>query len=245
MKGILWISAMGLLALSCERGTPRSDYAACCEQCTCGCGGQELCPLPRTIEPLEFPEKVTLGLIIGVGVLAIAVMAYGAYLKVIAGMLVLLVLPYACAHSTTEQTEVPPILRWEATGNPGGPCLYVAVAGGVQQDAGTIALAIRAQNLQDASEITGGLVFSRTVLQYTGWYRGDWLDDPACSIAYKEGLVTFEARGRTPRSGSGEVLVLMFRALEGARGESTRMLWYQPAVDGDVVAVLGGAVHVE
>ncbi len=159
------------------------------------------------------------------------------------GALVLLVLPY-CAHSTTE-TKVPPILRWEAAGNPGGPCLYVAVAEGVQQDVGTISLAIRAQNLQDVSELTGGLVFSRTVLQYTGWYRGDWLDDPQCSIAYKEGLVTFEARGRAPRSGSGEVLVVMFRAVEGARGESTRMLWYQPRVDGGSVAVLGGAVHVE
>ena len=161
-----------------------------------------------------------------------------------------LLLICACTNSTTEPTDVPPTLRWEAagqppTGNPGGPCLYVSTAAGVQPDAGTIALAVRVQNLHDVKEITGGLVYSRTVLKYIGWHRGGWLDDPECAIAHREGIVTFELRGHTPRSGSGEVLVLMFRAAEGARGESTRILWYTPRVNGSSVAVLGGAVYVE
>lgn len=160
----------------------------------------------------------------------------------------MLILGTCCKSMPTEQTEILPILRWEAAGSPsgtpGGPCLYITVASKIKTEPGQISLAIKAHDLENVTEITGGLVFSRTVLEYISWSAGNWFDEADhYSIAYKEGLVVFESRRLQPKSGNGEIIIFTFRAVKDGE-KSTRILWYTPRVNGDSVAVLGGAVYV-
>jgi hypothetical protein len=134
-------------------------------------------------------------------------------------------------------TRIPVLTFTAATNTPVGAALAIQVASR-GQEAGKIAIAITAHNLNGVVRVRGGLRWDRNLLEYDTWGEGDWFKQGGALVDWQHftstpgQLTLFLDRPTTlpGASGSGEILLIRLKPRAGVLSGSSQIQWDEPAI---------------